>query len=40
MQAREFDQDGFEQWRAQVDKALKGEPFESLTSLSDDGAEG
>jgi methylmalonyl-CoA mutase len=36
MQAREFDQDGFERWRVLVDKALKGEPFESLTSVSDD----
>jgi methylmalonyl-CoA mutase len=27
----------FERWRALVDKALKGAPFDSLTSLSDDG---
>jgi methylmalonyl-CoA mutase len=36
MQATGFDHDDFERWRALVDKALKGESFDSLTSLSDD----
>ena len=37
MQASGFDQAGFQRWHALVGKALKGEPFEVLTSHSDDG---
>ncbi len=37
MQATGFDETGFERWKGLVDKALKGAPFESLTSQSDEG---
>jgi methylmalonyl-CoA mutase len=37
MQAAGFDKEALKQWHGAVEKALKGAPFESLTSTSDEG---